>query len=75
MKSFQDHLERWRNEPETRRQRRALFIAFSFTVCLFILWLASFRLSTLLRATPTVEATASPGIIERIKVGWQTIIK
>lgn len=81
MKSFRDHLAHWRNEPEPRRQRRALFIAFSFTVCLFILWLASFRLSASL-ASPAVELVASPvvtdsaanpGIIERIKAGWQTI--
>jgi hypothetical protein len=90
MKSFREHLEYWRNEPEPRRQRRALFIAFSFTTLLFILWLASFRLSASLRVTPTVEMTtrpavdgaspasgqvASPGIIARIKAGWETIVK
>lgn len=79
MKFFKDHLEHWRNEPEPRRQRRALLIAFSFTTLLFIIWLASFRISASLRTTPTAEMTASPaitspGIIARIKAGWQTVM-
>ena len=80
MKSFSHHLKHWRSQPESRRERRALLLAGGFTALLFILWLASFRLSTSLRETPTVKATASvaataPGVIERIKAGWQTIIK
>lgn len=82
MKSFTHHLEHWRKEPEVRRERRALLLASGLTLCLFVLWLASFRLTTSLRETPATaikikaaDSIASPGIIERIKAGWQTITK
>ncbi len=86
MKSFSHHIERWRNEPEAKRQRRALFLASSVTICLFVLWLASFRLSANLRGTPTVPVMASVGsvttvtvpahgIVERIQAGWQALTK
>ena len=82
MNSFSNQLERWRQEPEVKRKRRAFLLAGTLTLILFVLWLGSFRLSATLRATPTesqaatvVEAEASPrvGIVDRIKAGWQTI--
>ena len=80
MKSLAHYLESWRNESESRRERRALFLAGGLTVLLFVLWLSSFRLATSLREAPTtaikvdkIDAAASPGIIERIKAGWRTI--
>jgi len=86
MKYWSQQFERWRHEPEPRRERRAFFMALGFTTCLFVLWLASFRLSTSFRSQPTTNNTASviitptktvseSGIIERIKVGWRRVIK
>jgi len=75
MKSFSHYLKNWRQEPESRRERRALFLAGGITILLFGLWLTSFRLSISLRETPKVQAIASPGIIDRIKAGWQAIIR
>ncbi|HEY4476395.1 MAG TPA: hypothetical protein VJB69_00165 [Candidatus Paceibacterota bacterium] len=59
MKNFSQHLERWRNESEHRRHRRALLLASGITVCLFVIWLGSFRLSSALREVPTINAAKS----------------
>ncbi len=80
MNSFSNYLERWRQEPELKRKRRAFLMATTLTVVLFVLWLGSFRLNSTLRANPTtdqsavvIETKTGSGIIERIKAGWQTM--
>lgn len=80
MNSFSNYLERWRQEPEIKRKRRAFILATTLTVILFVLWLGSFRLGVSLRANPTSGESAAvtnsvpeSGIIARIKAGWQAI--
>jgi len=86
MKSPSHYINRWRNESEARRQRRALLLASGITLSLFVFWLASWRLSAVLRGAPTVAVTASvgvaapaspptPGILERIRAGWRTVTR
>ncbi|MEK7622217.1 MAG: hypothetical protein AAB415_03500 [Patescibacteria group bacterium] len=56
MKYWSHYLERWRQEPEATRQRRALVIAFGLTLILFVLWLGSFRFSASLDSPSLLEA-------------------
>ncbi|MEK7208699.1 MAG: hypothetical protein AAB677_00370 [Patescibacteria group bacterium] len=76
MKRFADYLDELRRRPEPARRRVLVLTAGSLTVVIFLVWLLNLKFLTSGGGqTANVGSVNSVETLERIKTGWQVLIK
>jgi len=75
MKKLFDYLEELRRRPEPARRRVLVLTASSLTVAVFLIWLLNFKFLTSPTTADQTAASGSSDALERIKAGWQILIK